>query len=415
MYGDTTAGIRDNLRALLLTRSTPAVTGPKVAAVARYRNAVLTWCRQAAYEVTQIRPLEEDLTPSEVLRDRLMNTAEYLVPGRPRLEEYTEPTDNQVMEHWRLAAKAAAIGERDFGAGVTRSRLSEEQCQAVMSDVATTVLAIDRLEHAYPDVSARYPLIEPALLRRDAADTAAWLLNNHVDHSVDGRGAQPIPGAPRRELPAGMHGVVSAVEQLGEDLRRLPTVDSLRTLVLEVQGVTAAVAEATNSERGAKSSWWSHKANRYRKAWALLGEVGGRVGDGHSAPATSAALHDLVAALGHEDLRENHPRLREALVSLDRRLTRVITHGQAHALYHRRHTLDRLDERSTGLIKKASIGYSPLTDVAGQELVAKLTKCLEHQPAPQAVQPVAPGRNRFNQALYSRRVTTRLDGLGVGG
>ncbi len=41
-----------------------------------------------------------------------------------------------MVDTWRLAARAAALGEHDFGAGVGYGRLSEDHCMTVRKDAA---------------------------------------------------------------------------------------------------------------------------------------------------------------------------------------------------------------------------------------------------------------------------------------
>ena len=63
----------------------------------------------------------------------------------------TTPNPNEVVEHWRQAARAAALAEHDTN-GAAGERLTSPQAQALASDVAAVTQALVVLDQRYINI-----------------------------------------------------------------------------------------------------------------------------------------------------------------------------------------------------------------------------------------------------------------------
>ena len=108
--------------------------------IGRYRHAVLAWCLQAVRAANPRINLEgstgRSRGPAEEMRYRLTAAIEASAAGLPPLEELTTGQDFRTIESWRQAARAAALGEHDFDAGLGYGRLSDAECMTVLKDAA---------------------------------------------------------------------------------------------------------------------------------------------------------------------------------------------------------------------------------------------------------------------------------------
>ena len=101
--------------------------------IGRYRQMVLVWClhaiRAANPHINPEGTTGRSRGPAGELRYRLVAAIDASPAGLPTLEDLNTPQNFQMVDTWRHAARAAALGEHDFGAGVGYGRLSEHQCK----------------------------------------------------------------------------------------------------------------------------------------------------------------------------------------------------------------------------------------------------------------------------------------------
>ncbi len=131
MYGENGAQMRTELAALLrqhrimrrLAENSSAERAAAGQQILRYRQTILVWCAQA---VGVARPLTfpngppKPADPFRAATDHgaavaelaraLEGAREQATTPLASSQEFTTPSANTVVEHWRLAARAAALG-----------------------------------------------------------------------------------------------------------------------------------------------------------------------------------------------------------------------------------------------------------------------------------------------------------------
>ena len=214
MYGETSGMLRDALGELLRQHRIQQRIGgagihtvPETTTVeerktigqqiARYRYAVLVWCHQAMHAANPRIGLEGSSGrargPAEGLRYRLERTLRGMAVDLPTLDELVTPQQFALVESWRQAARASALGEHDFANGVGYGRLSEPQCLTVIKDAADVARALVSLDRRYANIPGWQALPEPGRLGRAAATCATWAGHGEPDYTVDRRGWKPAP------------------------------------------------------------------------------------------------------------------------------------------------------------------------------------------------------------------------------
>ena len=180
MYGENSGLLRDALRELLTQHRIQQRIGgaglhtvPETTTVeerkeigkqiGRYRHAVLVWCHQAMRAANPRINLEgtsgRTRGPAEELRYRLEATITRLRDDAADTggagHRTSVPARRAAGEQ---AARACALGEHDFDAGVGYGRLSEAQCLTVVHDAAEVTRALVGLDRRYcqhPRLAAR--------------------------------------------------------------------------------------------------------------------------------------------------------------------------------------------------------------------------------------------------------------------
>lgn len=123
--------------------------------IARYCHAVLVWCHQAMQAANPRINLTGTSArtggPAEELRYRL-DAAVNAGPARlPTTEELVSDQRFELGDLWRQAARACALGEHDFDAGVGYGRLSEAECMTVIHQGTSLLPARHRPRHREPE------------------------------------------------------------------------------------------------------------------------------------------------------------------------------------------------------------------------------------------------------------------------
>src|SRR4051794_4345025 len=108
--------------------------------VRRYRQGVLVWCHQATIAAAPATASNLSHTPVNPFRAAtshhgalaaLSRAVERAVDASTAplatLDELAMPHDLPLVEHWRHAARAAALGEHDFEAGLGHGCLDAQQ------------------------------------------------------------------------------------------------------------------------------------------------------------------------------------------------------------------------------------------------------------------------------------------------
>ena len=134
----------------------PTSDGRSASSSAATGNACSTWSLQAVRAANPRADLGgttiHSRGPAEELRFRLTEAlAASSADPAPSVELTTEQ-QFATVEAWRLAARAAVLGEHDFPGGVRYSDLTDQQCMTVLKDAADVVRGLIALDRRYSNV-----------------------------------------------------------------------------------------------------------------------------------------------------------------------------------------------------------------------------------------------------------------------
>jgi hypothetical protein len=234
MYGENGALLRAELSALLAqhriqlrlggggSHSVPVTTtrlereeiGKQIR---RYRQSVLLWCQQASRAVAPYAssnlslaaPSPFRLPPTEhgglaslrVALDHAVGTSSAPLPG---LDELVASQELPLVEHWRQAARAAALGEHDFDAGLRHDSLNAPQAHTLIGDIAAVVRALVVLDQRYRSIPGWERLRRPERLGWSALACALDVSLEPPSYTIDTLGwrahTNVMPGPARPGL-----------------------------------------------------------------------------------------------------------------------------------------------------------------------------------------------------------------------
>lgn len=308
MYGENSGLLRDALRELLTQHRIQQRIGgaglhtvPETTTVeerqeigkqiGRYRHVVLVWCHQAMRAANPRINLEgtsgRTRGPAEELRYRLEATIRGSKTTLPTLDELAAGQRFPLVEGWRAAAHACALGEHDFDAGVGYGRLSDAQCLTIVHDVAEVTRALVGLDRRYANIPGWQPLKEPGRLGRAAEVCAAYSGYGDPDYTVDNRGWKPPPQPIEGPGLPGIPGVLQAQHNLLIHLAKFPDAPSLRVVMDSQRVVSLQAAKRLGQTDPALAARWQRRGDVYGRLVHETRDIGGMVGNGE--PATSQA------------------------------------------------------------------------------------------------------------------------------
>jgi hypothetical protein len=203
--------------------------------IGRYRHGVLVWCLQAVRAASPGTTIQgtsaRTRSPAEELRFRLEATVMSSQATLPPLEELATEQAFPIVETWRQAARAAALGEHDFGAGLRYGLLSDAQCATVLRDAAEVARAIVALDRRYAKIPGWRPLKDPGRLGWAAETCANLERDGEPDYTVDRHGWRPDSSKIDGPASPGVAGVIQAEHNLLVCLGRFPDARSLRIVL----------------------------------------------------------------------------------------------------------------------------------------------------------------------------------------
>jgi hypothetical protein len=374
--------------------------------VARYRHAVLVWCLQALRAANPRINLEgafgRTRGPAGDLRYRLTAAVEASSEGLPLLDELTTPQEFQLVESWRLAARAAALGEHDFGAGVGYGHLSENQCMTVLKDAAEITRGLVGLDRRYEGIPGWEKLKDQGRLGRAAEVCAAFAGYDEPDYSVDLRGWRPPPVIDRRPALPRLAGIHQGEYNLLVHLKHFPDAHSLR-LVLDSQRIVSH--EASTRVRNALPAFadrWAARAEIYTTLIHETRNVRGLLGNGGRAAARAAIVAARAQRLACDEVLDARPfrQLDRLFTMIDARLTEAIEHGVSERLYFLRVKLPRVVDQADGLVQPLRTRYVPINYPVQTDLLRIVRTQLRPPPErPRAPKGAGRSRAEFEAAI----------------
>ncbi|TSD65745.1 hypothetical protein [Aeromicrobium piscarium] len=372
MYGDNTAALRSELATLLqITRNQQGLdtlTPDDVALIASFRTSLTLWCQQA---VRASNPdgdfggaTPRSRGPAEELRHRLDQARTAYTAPLPALDQPATPHPNHIVDQWRRAAKAAALGEHDFPAGLDYGALTERQAMTVLKDSAEVARALTGLDRHYSGAVPDWePITDAELLGRAAVVCAAHAGYDKPDYSVDQRGWRPPVQLVDGPALPGLDGVLQAQNNLLVHLRHQPDAYSLR-LIFDSQRIVSARAAVIGNRAGTPvpvAERWLRRSDTYRLLIDQTRNLRGLVGTGH------AAGQGALAAARIRDLPpSDRPRFQQLrhldalFIHIDQRLAETIAAGADDRSYLMRVDLPRIDLSEPGAVKPPRARHVPL-------------------------------------------------------
>lgn len=426
MYGENSGLLRGSLRELLthhriqqriggaglhtVPETTTADERKEIGEqVGRYRQAVLVWCHEAMRAANPLVHLQATTArtrgPAEELRYRLEASISDSAATLPTMEELTTEQAFPMVELWRNAARASALGEHDFSAGVGYGRLSEAQCLTVVHDAAEVIRALVGLDRRYSNIPGWQHLKEPGRLGRAAEVCAAYSGYGEPDYSVDTRGWKPPaqvitgPGLP------GVAGVLQAQHNLLLHLGQFPDAQSLR-VVMDAQRVVSLEAGRRLSDNDSVlAARWERRAEIYGRLVHETRDLGGMVGNGGSAAGQGSVAAFRMRKLPDDAMSDLKPvrQLKRISAGIDERVYEAVQRGVTQQLYFQRVVVPGVSSVNGELVQVVGPQYLPITSTVQTELLAIARS--ELRPTPMQRKPpkdAAQSRLDFVAALTHR-------------
>lgn len=432
MYGQNTDVLRESLRELLtLHRIQHRIGGagpPSVRAtttveerrligeqIARYRHSVLTWCHQGLYAANPHIDYQE-LTrrtrgPAKDLRHRIHTALAGDHVGLPTLTELTTTQPFRLVELWRQAARACALGEHDFTAGVGYGRLSKAQALTLVHDIAEVTEALTALDRRYDGVPGWQHLTNTPRLARAAQACATYSRYSDPSYSIDHHGweapAQLIdgPGLP------GIAGVVQAQHNLLVLLRAIPNAHSLRVILDSQRCLSHEAASRLTETDPERAARWAHRSQVYGSLVRQTRDIGGNLGTGGLAAGQGSIAAARMRKLPHDALTDptQTQQLERISAGIDERVADALRYGITERLYFQRANVLGLQDRDGSLEHVIRKRFIPMTGPLKATLMDLAKHRLRPEPARRDLPRPGAAESRidFQAALHHRRGDTR--------
>ena len=266
-----------------------------------------------------------------------------------------------LVEHWRQLARAAALGEHDFDAGLGHGRLDAQQCQTVVGDVAAIVRALVVLDQRYADIPGWEKLGRPDRLGWSALACALDASLDPPDYSVDLRGWRPPTTLIEGPAKPGLVGVLQAEHNLVVRMQAFPSVMSLRLVVDSQRLLSGRLAELAQPVEPALQQKWLAREKTYAALQQELRDIGGRIGSGGLAAAEGASAVSRLKAIPSSpqvDPRVLHG-FDQLFTQLDARVADLIEDGIRRKVYLARVQVPRIDGNSGRLVAPVARALHP--------------------------------------------------------
>lgn len=378
MYGTNSDQIRAELAFLLRQQRTAtqdrhsnvSLSAAASLDIRMYRNSVLTWCRGAVDSVSPplIPTGRVGRGPIEELHDRLDHAIAKSIPGAAGLSELTSNRRSPTVKAWQGAARAAALGEHDFAAGVDRISLDVRQRMTVLKDASEIIHAVVILDGLYALAPEWEQLPDSSRLGRAAVVCAAYAGYDGEDHAVDTFGWRRRPTPITGEAQPGVDGVLQSQHNVAVDLAdHFPNSLNLRRVINFQRELSELLAARFDGDQK-----WSDRAATLKVLERETRDLGGQIGSGSVSAGESASAAGRLSRLPNDQFftRGQQQRLGRLAEQIDSLLASAIVHGASERLYFIRTALPRLDGRADHLVHGVRHTYVPVER-------AKLSQLLE--------------------------------------
>lgn len=391
MYGENSTQMRTELAALLrqhrvmhrLEAASPAGRAEVGSQVLRFRQTILVWCTQAIGVARPLTFANIPVKPGDPFRAtsdhgaavgelaRSLEFARGESSTKPASSiEITTPRSNALVEHWRLAARAAALAEHDT-APDRAVHLTAAQGRAVVGDVAAVSQALVVLDRRYKNTPDWESFAGCDRLGWAALATALDVSLGQPDYSVDQTGWRPRTKPIGGPAKPGVLGVLQAEHNLLVRLKWVPNAMNLRLIVDSQRLLTAALVPYAQRVDPGLADRWRTRAATYAQIQRELRNVGGLLGGGAAATIEAATAVSRMKALPSETVIE--PRMLGGFNALfgrlDSRITDVLEAGVERGAFVQRVTVPRLTSGDGHPVHPAENRFIPVGRAADLDVI----------------------------------------------
>ena len=423
MYGDNGSQMRTELAALLrqhrvmhrLDADSSAERAEVGRQVLRFRQTILVWCAQAIEVARPLAFANIPAKPADPFRAttdhgaaigelaRSLEFARDEAQTKPASTiEFTTPSANALVEHWRLAARAAALGEHDT-APDRAIHLTAAQGRAVAGDVAAISQALVVLDRRYRNTPEWDALAGCDRLGWAALATALDVSLGQPDYSVDQTGWRPRTKPIRGPAKPGVLGVLQAEHNLLVRLKAFPNAMNLRLIVDSQRLLTSALIPYAQRIDPELADGWRERTKTYAQIQQELRNVGGRLGNGATATVEASNAVSRMKALPADTVIE--PRMLGGFQTLfnrlDNRITEILEVGVERGAFVQRVTVPRLMSSDGRLVHPVRERFVPVARAGDLDVIRTARERLRPTVEPATASPGA-SRVDLHAALIHR-------------
>jgi hypothetical protein len=372
--------------------------------IRRYRQGVLAWCHQAAIAAAPATASNLSRPPGNpfraanshygalaALRRAVEQAVDASTAPLATLDELAISHDLPLVEHWRHAARAAALGEHDFDAGLGNGRLDAQQCQTLIADIAAVVQALVVLDQRYSNIPGWEKLHRPERLGWSALACALDASLDPPDYAIDLRGWRPPTKVIKGPGKPGLLGVLQAEHNLVIRMQSFPSATNLRLVVDSQRLLSGQLASLVEKVEPALHDTWTLRERTYADLQHELRNVGGRIGTGGLAAAEGANAVNRVKAIRPDaklDPRVVHG-FTTLFTKLDDRIADVIEEGIKRKGYFVRVKIPRIVDNSGQMVAPPRERYLPIGEAEHTTIVQLVRDRLRPTVEPPASPPQA--------------------------
>lgn len=423
MYGENGALMRTELAALLrqhrvmhrLATDSPAERAEAGRQILRFRQTIVVWCAQAVGVARPLTFANVPPKPADPFRatsdhgSAVRELARALDFARDESStkaatsaEFTAESPNELVDHWRLAARAAALAEHDTAPDQT-VHLTAAQGRAITGDVAAISQALVVLDRRYRNMPEWETLAGCDRLGWAALATALDVSLGQPDFSVDKTGWRPRTKPIRGPAKPGVLGVLQAEHNLLVRLKSFPNAMNLRLIVDSQRLLSSELVPYAQRVDPGLAEQWQARAATYSRIQRELRNVGGRLGNGAAATVEAANAVSRMKAVPSATVIE--PRMLGGLQTLfrrlDSRITDVLEVGVERGAFVQRVTVPRLMSSDGRLVHPVRERFVPVARAVDLEVIRTAREHLRPSVEPAFASP-GPSRVDLHAALIHR-------------
>jgi hypothetical protein len=326
--------------------------------------------------------------------------------GLPELVDLTTSQKFELVDLWRRAARAAALGEHDFGPDVGFGLTPEKQRLAVTKDSADVIRGLLVLDARYESIPGWRRLNGRRTLGQAAEACSDLARNGELDYTVDLRGWQPPPA--RSEGPAlrGLGGVVLAQHNLLVGLGEFPNALNLRRILHSQAHLSRETARRCDGLAPELIERFLEREQTYKVLLHQNRNIGGLVGNGGQAAADSMNAVDRMRNVPVKEV-DSPGRIRHLdrlFQQTDARIAATIELGIKEKLYFVSAKLPRVSDETVRGIQQVRERWMPVTSPGQSEIIGLVRELLRPPLAPPKE---PPPRAHESRAAYEAAIRHR--------